>query len=99
MRKLFLILATIALVACSSMPSEKEAFIMSKEVVKTRLQQPDVKFPFADFSYDITKDSLYTVQSHFDSNNSRTNYRVKMYYKGGDWEKISSWSLKDIQTW
>lgn len=100
MKKLFFaIIITAVLTACSSLPNEKEAFIMSKQIIEVKLQHVNMKFPFADYSYDITNDSLFTVESHFTSNNVRTNYRVKMHYNGGDWAKLDSWAVKDLKTW
>ena len=92
-------IATIALTSCNSMPKAKEAFIISKQIIEAQANLPKLDFPLADYRYDITNDSLYTIESHFDTNNTRVNYRIKMYYMGGSWSKLSSWELKDIKTW
>ena len=102
MKKLYFLFAIISLAvlaACSSMPKDSEAFIISKQIAEAQVNQANMKFPFAEYRHDITSDSLYTIESHFDSNNQRINYRVKMYYRGGDWSKLTSWEIKDFQTW
>lgn len=102
MKKLMFILTAvlaISLAGCKSMPKDSEAFIVSKQIVEAKVNAPGMKFPFADYRYDVTSDSLYIVESHFDSNNNRMNYRVKMYYKGGDWSEMSNWKIKEFQTW
>ncbi len=102
MKKLYCVFVIITmgvLAGCNSMPKDSEAFIISKQIVEAKVNQPGLDFPIADYRYDVTNDSLYIVESHFDANNTRTSYRVKMYYKGGDWSEMSNWDVKDIQTW
>lgn len=85
-------------------PTDSEAFIVSKEFVKQQLNQPTMKFPFMDYRHDEPGNGLYIIESHVDTKNVfggevRLTYRVKMRYKGGDWEKLSSWTLEDYETW
>ena len=79
-------------------PELQEAWIISKQFVKTILKAP----ASAEFPYDNAGGSIeqnrYNINAYVDAQNSfgallRSNYYCKMDYKGGNWADINNWDL------
>ncbi|SEN41933.1 hypothetical protein SAMN05192574_103100 [Mucilaginibacter gossypiicola] len=84
-------------------PNAKEAFTISKQLVKEKLKQPEkAVFPDAGFKYIIdTTTNSYQVQSTVKIENDsgkmeQSAWEVKMLYTDGDWAEKNSWQVKEI---
>jgi hypothetical protein len=84
-------------------PTAKEAFAISKQLVKEKLKQPEkAVFPDASFKYIIdTTTNSYQVKSTVKIENDsgkmeQSAWEVKMLYTDGDWAEKNSWQVKDI---
>lgn len=77
----------------------RKAFVISQDFVKRQLTSPkSADFPFLDYSYSSVIDNIVTIESYVDSKNSfnadiRSNYRIKLRFKGGDWSDVNNWTL------
>jgi hypothetical protein len=84
-------------------PTAKEAFDISKQLVKDKLKQPErAVFPNASFKSIInTTTNSYEVQSTVKIENDsgkmeQSAWEVKMLYTDGDWADKNSWQVKEI---
>lgn len=84
-------------------PTAKEAFAISKQLVKEKLKQPEkAVFPDASFKSIIdTTANSYQVQSTVKVENDKgkmeqSTWEVKMLYTDGDWAEKNSWQVKEI---
>ncbi|MDN3580268.1 hypothetical protein [Mucilaginibacter flavus] len=84
-------------------PTSKEAFESAKIFVRERLKQPGTaSFPDNNFSPVIdTTTNSYQIKStvkSIDANGQTTksNWTIKMTYKGGDWSERNSWQVQEI---
>jgi hypothetical protein len=84
-------------------PTAKEAFAMSKQLVKEKLKQPEkAVFPDASFKSIIdTATNSYEIESTVKIENDsgkmeQSAWEVKMLYTDGDWAEKNSWQVKEI---
>lgn len=79
------------------------AFIISKEIVKTKLKAPaTAEFPFVDFKYSSLGQNTYSITSYVDAQNSygallRNDWCVRLKYLGGDKNDINNWEVLGIE--
>ena len=85
-------------------PNAKEAFTIAKVFVKDKMQQPaTANFTKSDFQADIdTAKNIYSITSYVNAQDSsgkivKTNWQVKLAYKGGDWSEKASWVVNSLQ--
>lgn len=98
------LLAILMLCACSHKATDHEAYLITQEKIKSSLENTlgTLDFPFADYEYQNEGDTVFVIKSHFTYKNEynadvRYNYRAKVKYKGGKWEKLDNWDVLGFQ--
>jgi len=88
----------------NSIPTTSNAFIIAKDFVKNRLKSPSsADFPFDDYRANVdTSTNTYVVQSYVDAQNAfganlRSNWVIKMRYKGGSWADYKNWEVVNLE--
>lgn len=106
MKRLFLLLLTSTLlVSCEIMPTEKEAYIMTKQLLEEELKFTvnEIDFPFGeDYRFKVSKDSTFMIGSYFTYKNAfnveqKFNYISKVKYNGGNWRERKNWKLISVE--
>ena len=95
----FLILLSICLFSCETMPTKTEVYTIHQEIVQDAVKSlvGDIDFPFMDYQFDDLNDSTYLIISNFEFNNGsakdKFKYKAKLKYKGGKWANKNNWEL------
>lgn len=103
MKKLIVLTSLFILsisVGCQSKPDEVSAFIASTHWVEKFVPASygELDFPFADYRFDDIKNNSYIIESYFDCNVGKVEYRAKMKYKGeGSTSDYTNWTMEDFQ--
>lgn len=104
MKKLLFLIVAVTFIACDSMPTESEAYLITQNLLKEKFKSTvnEMDFPFSDYKHDYLNDSTFLIVSYFNYKNDynvkkRFGYKARIKYKGGDWSNDNNWELMYVE--
>lgn len=80
----------------------RRAYIISQDFVKGQLKSPSTAdFPTYDYSFNRLSQNEIIINGYVDASNSygammRNNFKIRLKFKGGEWNDNSNWILIDL---
>lgn len=84
------------------MPTGKDAYGISKDFILPSLKSADAEFPDKDYEVSKNSDSVYVVESHFDTKEIsgqviKTTFTATLKYNGGTSDDEHNWTLVKLE--